>query len=161
MIPRLWHNPRFWEFVRYSIVGASSTAIDFGVLALLTDVGTWHPLAANPIAFLLGLTNGFFWNRHWTFKHAKEQEPAAQYVRFALVNLGGVLIDQAILAAALWLGPEMGFPPDLAKWAGKVAAIPFVVVWNFTANSRWTFRPLPAAPDRERPVPETGPLPRP
>lgn len=130
---------RLPEFLRYSIVGLSSTAIDFGVLALLTDVGTWHPLAANPIAFALGVTNGFFWNRHWTFTGAARAEPVGQYMKFVLVQLVGVLIDQAILAAALVVGPDASLTPDQSKWAGKVASIPFVVAWNYTANARWTF----------------------
>jgi putative flippase GtrA len=154
------NNPRFWEFVRHSVVGFSSTVIDFATLALLTTLWTWPPLAANPVSFSLGVTNGFYWNRHWTFQGARHEEPVGQYVRFVLVNLGGVLIDQAVLAGALALGPDAGLTAELSKWAGKVAAIPFVVTWNFTANSYWTFRRRrqpPATPDR---AVEHGPRPR-
>jgi dolichol-phosphate mannosyltransferase len=139
---RAWlEHPRFREFFRYSVVGSSSTAIDFGLLALLTDFWSWHPLAANPVSFVMGVTNGFIWNRRWTFRAARHDEPVAQYVRFVLVNLGGVAIDQAILAIALAVGSGSGLTLNLSTWAGKLAAIPFVVVWNFTANSRWTFKP--------------------
>lgn len=143
-------NPRLQEFLRYSVVGFSSTVIDFAVLALLTNVWSWHPLAANPISFVLGVTNGFIWNRHWTFRSARHDEPVGQYVRFVLVNLGGVLIDQAVLAVALQAAPGMGLSMNLAKWGGKIVAIPFVVAWNFTANVRWTFR-------RRRPLAEREP----
>jgi putative flippase GtrA len=143
-------NPRLQEFLRYSVVGFSSTVIDFGVLALLTNVWSWHPLAANPISFVMGVTNGFIWNRYWTFRGARHDEPVGQYVRFVLVNLGGVLIDQSILAGALAWGPGAGLTLNVAKWGGKVAAIPFVVAWNFTANVRWTFRRRrPSVPERE------------
>ena len=130
---------RLGEFFRYAVVGLSSTVIDFGIFALLTDIGSWSPLAANPISFTLGVTNGFYWNRHWTFAGATREAPLGQYVRFVLVNLVGVLIDQSILAAALALGPIAGLETSLAKWAGKVLSIPFVAAWNFTANARWTF----------------------
>jgi len=143
-------HPRIQEFLRYSVVGFSSTVIDFGVLALLTNLWSWQPLAANPISFVMGVTNGFVWNRYWTFRGARHDEPVGQYARFVIVNLGGVLIDQSILALALALGPGVGLSPNLAKWGGKVAAIPFVVAWNFTANVRWTFRRRdPDVSDRE------------
>jgi putative flippase GtrA len=131
---------QFWEFVRYSVVGTSSTVLEYGLLWVLTDVCGWHPLIANPLAFLVGVTNGFVWNRHWTFHGARREEPVGQYVRFVLVNIGGMAIDEAILAIALAMGPMVGLTAEVSKWTGKIVAIPFIVIWNFTANSRWTFR---------------------
>jgi putative flippase GtrA len=154
-------HPRYWEFLRYSVVGFSSTVIDFGIFALLTDGYGWRPLSANPISFLLGVTNGFIWNRYWTFKGAAHQEPVSQYVRFVLVNLGGVLIDQAVLATALGVGPLLGLSSQMSKWVGKVVAIPFVVAWNFSANVRWTFHRRHLSADGEVPIaPSIDPQPR-
>lgn len=131
---------RLGRFLRFCVVGVSSTAIDFGVLAALTDGLGWHPLLANPLSFTLGVTNGFYWNRRWTFSEARDQEPVGQYARFFLVNVVGLLIDQAVLAVAVTLGPRLGMDARLSKWVGKIASAPLVVAWNFAAHSIWTFR---------------------
>ena len=142
------------QFLRYAVVGASSTALDFGTLWLLTDGAGWGPLAANPLCFLLGVTNGFYWNRRWTFRGAKDQEPRRQYVRFLLVNLAGLLIDQAVLATALTLGTQLGLSGDHSKWGGKVLSLPLVVAWNYTANARWAFGGRFSAPRDAAVVPK-------
>jgi putative flippase GtrA len=139
------------KFVRYALVGLSSTILDFGLLALLTDGAGWKPLAANPVCFALGVTNSFYWNRHWTFPEASHRRPLGQYARFVLVNLIGVSLNQAVLAAALILGPQAGLDPAWCKWGGKVVAVPVGGLWNFAANARWTFRPLGPQKNKTRP----------
>jgi putative flippase GtrA len=137
------HIPRatLVKFVRYALVGLSSTLLDFGLLAALTDGAGWKPLAANPVCFALGVTNSFVWNRRWTFPEAGDREPLGQYARFVLVNLIGVSINQGVLAAALFFGPQAGLDAAWCKWGGKVVALPVGGLWNFAANARWTFKP--------------------
>lgn len=142
------------RFVRFCIVGASSTAIDLGLLALLTQAAGWHPLAASPVSYGVGVTNGWFWNRHWTFPKARRGKAGGQYGRFVLVNLVGVLIDQAVVAGALVWGPRLGLSSGWEPYAGKLASIPLAVAWNFAANTRWTFAERPLSPTliyQERP----------
>lgn len=128
------------RFLRFCVVGASSVAVDFGTLALLTGGAGWPPLAANPISFTLGVTNGFYWNRRWTFSEpGRATVPAHRYGRFVLVNLVGAGLDQGFLALALALAPSIGLDDEPAKWAGKLAGIPASVAWNYIVNSRWTF----------------------
>jgi putative flippase GtrA len=134
---------RLLRFVRFCVVGASSTTIDFGLLAALTNGLGWHPLLANPLSFGLGVTNGFYWNRRWTFPEARQEEPVGQYGRFVVVNGIGLLLDQAVLATVMALGPAAGWSDDPSKWAGKIASMPLVVVWNYTAHSLWTFKRRP------------------
>ena len=131
---------RLFKFVRFCVVGASSTTIDLGLLAALTNGLGWHPLLANPLSFGLGVTNGFYWNRRWTFSEARNEEPVGQYARFVAVNGIGLLLDQAVLATVMFLGPPAGWSDDLSKWVGKIASMPLVVAWNYTAHSLWTFR---------------------
>lgn len=133
------------RFLRFCCVGLSSTLVDFGTLAYLTSVAGWPPLTANPLAFVLGTANGFYWNRRWTFGEATAtsvEKPLAQYLRFVAVNGVGALLDQGALALALYL--DVGVAGVGPKWVGKVVAIPLVVAWNYQANARWTFRSRPA-----------------
>ena len=112
-------------------MGTSSTAIDFGLLALLTDFWTWHPLAANPIAFILGLTNGFIWNRHWTFRRDKGHV-GIQGARFLVVSVLALVANLVVLQTLVHVG--------VGKILAQAIAIVLVTPVNFVGNKLWTFR---------------------
>src|SRR6266566_5098561 len=56
------------QLVKFCFVGASSTLIDKGILWLLLSVTPRTPwwISAS-MSFCLAVTNGFVWNRRWTF----------------------------------------------------------------------------------------------
>lgn len=137
----LMAHPTLRRFLRFGVVGVSSTAIDLGLFYLLVTELGWQtrPLlvAAKSISFALGVTNGFIWNRLWTFQ-ATEGHAPTQYVKFVLVNLVGLALDNLVVLLAFTLGrPYLPLRP-LTLLAGLVA-IPPVALWNFTAHSLWTF----------------------
>src|SRR5262249_14172576 len=68
-------HPTLRRFAKFAIVGASSTLIDMGLFwAMVRQLGWGETLlmriVANSISFTLGVTNGFLWNRYWTFTGA-------------------------------------------------------------------------------------------
>src|SRR5437764_15459380 len=106
------------QFLKFCAVGGMSTVIDFGVFALLDRVvhlpehflrllagnAAWHAFAerhhvgiliAATISFSLAVTNGFYFNRRWTFAHVVGGDPRRQYVQFVLVNIVGLLLNLA------------------------------------------------------------------
>jgi putative flippase GtrA len=148
------------QLVKFCIVGASSTIVDKGVLWLLLNKYFWLPWwYCASASFVLAVTNGFIWNRHWTFRahdHAKIHE---QYPKFVLTNIIGLLLNLSFTKIFLILftgqivhkvaNPE----PKLVIYA-SLCAIPFVVVWNFSASKYWTFR----APTVLQETPQETPL---
>lgn len=130
------------RFLRFAIVGASSTGIDTGLFWVLVQGLHWRPwglvIPANIVSFTIGVTNGFVWNRYWTFRGAATGHAPTQYVRFVLVNLIGLAIDSLIVQAAFALGARF-VPPDWLPLVAKLVALPPVALWNFTAHSFWTF----------------------
>lgn len=138
----LLSHPTVARFLRFAVVGASSTAIDTGIFWYLVHVLQWRPwgdvIAANGVSFTIGVTNGFFWNRLWTFQATKGHAPT-QYVKFVLVNLVGLVVDTLVVKATFAFA---GAWVD-AAWlpvAAKIVAIPPVALWNFFAHSVWTFK---------------------
>jgi putative flippase GtrA len=154
-------RPSVRQFVKFCIVGATSTAIDYAVFGLVLDglqlrkwLQTWlgaspgwqhwadeHQIAillAATLSFLVSVTNGFIWNRRWTFAHARGRSPRRQYVQFALVNIVGLTLNLTIIRATvpLW-APVVG--RRAAPYAAKMIATGVVVFWNFLANKYWTF----------------------
>jgi putative flippase GtrA len=131
------------RFLRFAVVGASSTLLDMGIFTGIVNGFGWQTGAlrvlANTISFTIGVTNGFIWNRLWAFG-ATEGHAPTQYARFFLVNLVGWALDTAIVLLAFAVASHL-VP---AKWlpvVAKAVAIPPVALWNFIAHSLWTFAP--------------------
>jgi putative flippase GtrA len=159
----LTQNQGMRQFVKFGIVGAISTVINFVVLNLLLKAGL-ALVAALTIAFLVSVCNGFYWNRRWTFAHARGASAGEQGVKFLLVNIVGWLLNTTIVVLAVahfTAGPHGGALGDPAAYrkividmlTGKkqhynlvivnlsqVAATCVVVFWNFFANRFWTFK---------------------
>lgn len=126
---------RVTPFVRYCIIGAGNTVLDFGIYTALTR--TWifwrtYFLLANALSFVIVVTWSFFWNRRWTFQNHAPQV-AEQYIRFIVTTVVGLGISEAVLLT----GVRLFHLPDLLA---KLIAGPLVVLWNFTMYRLWAFR---------------------
>ena len=153
------------QFVKFCIVGASSTVITFSVYAFLVyrlhldslmhewlagapriqELVANYQLYVQVAAFagwLFGVTNGFIWNSRWTFRQNDPEKRKSQYIKFVLVNIVGLLLNQTILFIVLQLltagktTTEKGLEPLIAF----AVATGTVVFWNFFANKHWTFK---------------------
>src|SRR3989339_1969495 len=124
----------FQQFIRYAIVGAVNTGLDFGMYIGLTRGFTFwreHYLLANALVFAVVVTWSFFWNKHWTFKNS-EPKHKTQYAKFVLATLGGIAITEGVLFVGVdWLGMD--------GILSKVIAGPLVIAWNFSAYRFWAF----------------------
>jgi len=136
------------QLVKFSLVGATSTVVDKGTLwVLLNDVLPRQPWwASATISFSLAVTNGFVWNRRWTFRAQDLADTRTQYTMFLASNLLGLLLNLALTKAFLivFTGKvlQLGEHPDPnAVLIASICAVPFVVVWNFALSKYWTFRP--------------------
>lgn len=130
------------RFVKYCIVGASSTLILMTVVEAVVRAAHSESLGVvrlgNAMGFLLAVTNGYYWNRRWTFRQTGAGSPG-QYAQFLIVNLIGLSLNQALVT--LFYG-RMRLFHGLPKpyLFATLAAVVCVTLWNFSANSLWTFR---------------------
>jgi dolichol-phosphate mannosyltransferase len=120
----------WWQLAKFGIVGGSGYLINLAVFALLAGVFDVHHLAAAIGAFLVAVSNNFFWNRHWTF--GPGENPAHfQAARFFVVSVASLGVN--LVALEMLLAGGMG---ELAAQAIAVAvAMPF----NFLGNKLWAF----------------------
>jgi uncharacterized protein len=167
----LLKRPVVRQFVKFCIVGGSSTVIDLGLHALLLfglkmgdrtfgevvgqslmdSFPALFAFAAKPLdaavpvlkVFSAGVAilNSFYWNRRWTFKIRGKEERLKQLHKFFVVALIGMALNTIITTALYNIIP--GRP--LRSW-GVASAIATVVVafWNFSGQKLWTFRKKPA-----------------
>jgi putative flippase GtrA len=128
----LRHGPNWMQLVRFGLVGASGYLINIAVYAVCV-----HPLAIDyrvsaAIAFLVALTNNFWWNRHWTFK-AGAGHAGFQAARFLVVSLAAFAVGLLLLQ---FLVVVVGLP----KVPAQALAVLFAMPANFLGNRLWTFR---------------------
>lgn len=133
---------RLWKFC---VVGASSTVIDKGIFWLLMSAFPTLPWwVSQSIAFVFGVTNGFFWNRFWTFASESHGSMRRQYPKFVATNLIGLLLNLLITKGflLLFIGTVTASPTlhRMHILLASLCSIPLVVVWNFTASHFWTFK---------------------
>ncbi|MDQ2798903.1 MAG: GtrA family protein [Armatimonadota bacterium] len=157
-------KPGVRQFVKFGIVGASSSVINFGLSNLFHYKLGWPLVPALTIAFFLSVLNGFFWNRQWTFKEARGKPAHTQSLQFLAVNIVGWLLNTSIVVLiilsykshghGLFSNPEEARRIVIAMFTntGKqeygpllfngalLAATAVVVFWNFFANRFWTFK---------------------
>ena len=160
----LTQHPGLRQFAKFAIVGASNSAINFGLSNLLHYKLGWPLIPSLTVAFFVSVLNGFFWNRHWTFKEKRGKPAHTQSLQFLLVNIVGWLLNTTIVvlivASVKSQGHGLFSDPDelshivnaMLTNTGKheygpllfngalLAATGVVVFWNFFANRLWTFK---------------------
>ncbi len=117
-------------FIRFGIVGVVNTVVDLGLFALLYRTGGLEPLLANGIAFILAVSNSYLLNHYWTFRRPGSSISFSAYVRFVVLNIGGLLLGTL---AILMLGKFM--PLELAK----LIAAGVTFLWNYTSSKLFVF----------------------
>jgi putative flippase GtrA len=133
------HQRLLYEFARFCLVGVLSTSVDVGVFASFRSRGI-PPLLSNTFSFSLAVTNGFLWNRYWTFRAARNTKRVRQqYVPFFIVSAIGLMLNTMMLEIFAHTLEAAGTPTRSAEMIGKLAATPLVAVWNFAASKWWVF----------------------
>src|SRR3989454_9628314 len=115
----LLRRPGTRQLVKFCFVGASSTLIDKGTLWLLLSATPRTPWWINAsMSFCLAVTNGFVWNRRWTFRARRHGSLRAQYARFVATNLVGLMLNLGLTTLFL-----IFFTGQLRHIGGKPKAL--------------------------------------
>lgn len=114
---------------RYGLVGGAAFAVDFGLLALLTELcGLPYQLSA-ALSFVAGLTANYLMSVRWVF-NAKTEGRAARICDFVLFALVGI-VGLGLNAFILWLFTEV---VGLYYLLSKIVSTIVVFFWNFFAR---------------------------
>lgn len=158
------------QFAKFCVVGGLSFLIDYNIRmtlqfavpyggGLLSDhvgnvlmqarIGTLYARDAAsaffPIASLTGgviaLLNSFFWNRKWTFRIAGAEERAAQFRKFVIISVSGILLNTLISGIVFNL---MHLQDDkVGARVATVLATGIVAFWNFFGQRLYAFKKDP------------------
>jgi putative flippase GtrA len=126
-------RPHNWvQLVKFCAVGASGYVVNLCVFALCVEAIGLHHLVGATVAFVVAVTNNFWWNRHWTFK-ARGGHAGFQAARFFTVSVAAFLFAAAILQLLVGVADMPEVP---AQAVAIIAATPL----NFIGNKMWSFR---------------------
>ena len=119
------------QLVKFCAVGGSGYVVNLAVFTIGVSVLDLHHLLAATLAFIVAVTNNFWWNRHWTFG-ARDGHAGFQAARFLAVSVGAFVFAAAVLEA---LVNGAGISEIPAQAISIVAATPL----NFVGNKMWSF----------------------
>ena len=142
----------FNRFIRFGIVGAIGSVVDFGFLNLFTLVFKLPFILSSIFSFSLAVINNFVLNRFWTFPGSRKDPILKLLIQFGIVSVIGLLIRTPMLAwlekvlvplAGKWV-PNLLTPTIVGHNLSLAIAIGVVMLWNYFANRFWTFKNTPA-----------------
>src|SRR3989344_8320371 len=133
----------FAQFGKFAAVGFLNTAIDFGLLNLLSSAtGITAGLFLGGInipAVAVALANSYFWNKYWVFK-AGGQTAVSDLPKFIIVSVGAILVNSGIVAIGTKFSAPGALSPELWLNAAKVLATMASFLWNFVGYKLFVFR---------------------
>lgn len=125
-------KPHNWlQLVKFCAVGASGYLVNLCVFAICVEVFDAHHLVAATAAFVVAVTNNFWWNRHWTFQ-ARGGRARFQAPRFLTVSVLAFVFAAGVLELLVSVAGMAALP---AQALSIVAATPL----NFIGNKIWSF----------------------
>lgn len=126
-----WHElPAVRQFVKYGLVGASNTIVNFVVYSVLVTVGVDY-LVALVIGYTIGSLNSYILNRRWTFR-AGDVAHATAGSRFALVQACAIAANLALLYLFVH---HLG----IARIPAQAILVLPVLAVTFPLNRWWSF----------------------
>lgn len=140
----LYEHRRFWlaKYLKFAFIGGIGALINLAVLWVSVEIFFVYYLWAAVLAFVIADANNYIWNRWWTFR--SKGKIRFQYPQFLLVSIDGLMLDLILLWALVEKGlPAIGIGEDKASLyivLAQIIAIFLVSLFNFGANSMWTFR---------------------
>ena len=139
------------RFLKFAVVGAVGSALDFGIMNLLTHFFNMRLVFAGTISFICAVINNFTGNRFWTYPESRSRPVLHQLGMFFVVNAAGIAIRIPILhfveppmANAFESMTQLSHASSeiLAKNATLGFAIGVVMLWNYFINRYWTYNDI-------------------
>lgn len=138
-------SPSVSQFIKFVAIGILNTALDFGILNLLSYLTGIYAgpklVPLNLISFAIAVTNSYFLNRYWTFKITGARVSGVEFGSFVGITLIGFGINTGVLVLiTTFFDPPFGLSPHLWENVAKVIATGFSLIWNFAGYKFWVFR---------------------
>jgi putative flippase GtrA len=122
------------QFMKFGVVGFIAFIIDYGLLALLTEVFGVNYLVSATISFTASVVFNYVASMRYVFTHKEDMSRRREFIIFVILSVIGLIINNALM----WAGVELLQWPE---WIGghaylivKIVATAVVMVWNFVTR---------------------------
>lgn len=135
LIARRKNKLGFLQMGKYGVIGVLNTFLNAGIFNILiftTNIASGLTVDLFfAVAFIITVTNSFFWNRFWTFEQAGAESVGKDAFQFFFVSAVVAVVNIGILHVIVnVIGVPMGM--DSKIWAN--IAIVFTIVTAFFGN---------------------------
>ncbi|MCL2584927.1 MAG: GtrA family protein [Streptosporangiales bacterium] len=143
------------ELAKFGVVGATGAVIDLGGTGALHGAGV-GPLQAKAIAVCVATVVAYLGSRFWTFRHRENQPLLREASLFAVLNVIGLLIAEAVIGLTVY---GLGARGPLAYNAASVVGTGLGTIFRYLSYKRWVFLrpPVPNGSVVTVPVPRSSP----
>jgi putative flippase GtrA len=130
-----WHNRAIMrKAVSFATIGVINTAIDFGVFNFAYYYLGWPIVVANPLGWILAVTNSYVMNSLITFAaESGRQLRVRDYAAFAASMFAGLVANTATVLVLVLSG-------FLEAWQAKIPAIGVSFLVDFSLSHFVVFR---------------------
>ena len=126
--------------VRFGLVGAANTALDFGLLLVLANFFAVPHVIANIISSSIAFVSSFFANKKYTFK-TTGQSVVREMILFTVVTLFGLWVIQSAIIALLTPPIQSIVTNDtITLVIAKLVATLASLTWNYILYSKIVFK---------------------
>lgn len=115
------------QFMKFGVVGAVAFVIDYGLLALLTEVFGVNYLASATVSFTASVVFNYVASMRYVFTHKEGMSRRREFVIFVVLSVVGLGINNA----CMWAGVELF---GIHYLLTKIVATAIVMVWNFVTR---------------------------
>ena len=115
------------QFMKFGVVGVIAFVIDYGLLALLTEVFSVNYLVSATISFTVSVIFNYIASMRYVFTHKEDMSRRREFVIFVILSVIGLLINNL----CMWAGVELF---GIHYLITKIVATAIVMVWNFVTR---------------------------
>lgn len=124
----------FNQFGRFSAIGFTNAAVDFGVLNILI---AWSGIASGilyavfkTISFIISVTHSYFWNRRWVFQ-SQSEDKGREFLKFISIYIIAAAINVGTATGVVsFIEPMFGVSQNV--WANFGAIVGSAVALTFS-----------------------------
>jgi len=113
--------------MKFGVVGAIAFVIDYGLLAVLTELFGINYLVSATISFTVSVIFNYLASMRYVFTHKEGMSRRREFTIFVVLSVIGLLINNA----CMWAGVEL---LGIHYLIVKIGATAIVMVWNFVTR---------------------------
>lgn len=115
------------QIMKFGVVGVIAFAIDYGLLALLTEAFGVNYLVSATVSFTVSVVFNYVASMRYVFRHKEGMSRRREFIIFVVLSVIGLALNDGIVLA---LNAGLGLEANIAK----ICATALVMVYNFVTR---------------------------